>query len=421
MSKRQAFIESVRSASKDLKPEQLAGFEALIGGIYDANQAQFASLEVTRESVDQMITAKVGDLGTDKTVVESIRGLDEALKLMKQSSDSNKGFYASLREAFEANKTAIEYTRNGGTVKLTVRADAGVITMANIVAPKSLGARDTQVDSAPLLPEVLPSMLITEYNLGHGSNPWVWMERNKGNGSATGVAEGGSKPFIDYTWSEKEVTSKTIAAIVPISKKATWNYPTLEAEVRGELLDELKNEYNRQIINGADSATEIKGIKSVYATEFVTTGIEIENANYWDVLSKAWLQSRRKVKGQRPTAILMSAEKISDLELEKDKNGNYLLPLWLTDSQKALKGARVIECDYLTENEVLIGSFNKAEFNYVQTVTIEVGWINDQFQKNQYSIRGEFDGMLRVKAHKNNFIKITNIEDAKTAITKVNN
>ena len=117
----------------------------------------------------------------------------------------------------------------------------------------------------------------------------------------------------------------------------------------------------------------------------------------------------------------MSAEKISDLELEKDKNGNYLLPLWLTDSQKALKGARVIECDYLTENEVLIGSFNKAEFNYVQTVTIEVGWINDQFQKNQYSIRGEFDGMLRVKAHKNNFIKITNIEDAKTAITKVNN
>ena len=44
MPKRQAFIESVRSASKDLKPEQLAGFEALIGGIYDANQTQFASL-----------------------------------------------------------------------------------------------------------------------------------------------------------------------------------------------------------------------------------------------------------------------------------------------------------------------------------------------------------------------------------------
>lgn len=417
MKEKQNFIESVRAASKDMiKPEQSTAFDSFIGGIYDALPK---ASEITRSDIDAAIIAKVGDLGNDKSFAESIRGLDEAIALLKSNQKQEpKSFFTSLREAFEVNKTAIENTKNGGTVKLSLRADAGGITMSNIVAPKSLGARDTEVDAASVLPEFLPSGLITEYNLGKGSNPWVWMERSKLNGAVAGIAEGSAKPFIDYKWAEKEVTARCIAAIVPISKVAVWNYPTLEAEVRGELFDELKNEYNRQLIKGADSATEIKGLFSSYATEFDTTGIEISGASYWDVIAKAWLQSRKAVKGQRPTAILMSAEKISDLELEKDKNNNYLLPLWLTESQKALKGARIIECDYLGTDEVLIGSFNKAEFNYVQAIEIEIGWINDQFQKNQYSIRGEFYGMQRVKSHKNNFVKITNIDDAKAAITK---
>jgi hypothetical protein len=417
--KKEVFIESLRSnfKAKGYTDEQLQGAEQLAGGLFDAMQKENETLRAALESkASEIVGEKLGDLGNGKTVAETIVSLQSTIEGMRAGSKKPEGFWDSFRAEFEANKEKILATQNSGSVKLTVRS-AAPITMANIVAPKSLGYRDNVVDAAPVLPEFLPSSLINEMNGGKGSNPYVWMERSKKEGSPAYVAEGDAKPFIDYNWTEAEVTAKCIAAIVPISKIATWNYPTLEQEVRKELMDELINKYNDAIINGAGT-TEINGLKSIYAVEFATAGIAIPEPTLWDVLLKAWLQSRKAVRGQRPTAILMSIEKVNELDLQKDKNGNYILPTWLTTANKSLKNIPIIETEYLTENEVLIGDFTKATFNFVQNIEFEIGWINDDFQKNRYAIRGEFYGMQFVKAHKNNFVKISDIETAKDAITK---
>lgn len=416
--KKEVFIESLRSdfKAKGYTDEQLQGAEQLAGGLFDAMQKENETLRAALElKATEIVGEKLGDLGNGKTVAETIVSMQSTIEGMRSSNAQPKGFWDSFRAEMEANKEAILATRNNGSVKISVRS-AAPITLANIVAPKTLGYRDSVVDAAPVLPEFLPSSLINEMNGGVGSNPYVWMERAKKEGVPEYVTEGNAKPFIDYNWTEAEVTAKLIAAIVPISKVATWNYPTLEQEVRKELMDELINKYNDAIINGAGT-TEINGLKTIYATEFVTAGIQLPEATIWDVLLKAWLQSRKAVRGQRPTAILMSIEKANELDLQKDKNGNYILPTWLTNANKSLKNIPIIETEYLTENEVLLGDFSKATFNFVKNVEFEIGWINDDFQKNRYAIRGEFYGMQFVKAHKNNFVKISDIEAAKAAIT----
>jgi len=416
--KKEVFIESLRSEfkAKGYTDEQLQGAEQLAGGLFDAMQKENETLRTALElKATEIVGEKLGDLGNGKTVAETIVAMQTTIEGMRAGDSQPRGFWDSFRAEFEAKKEEILATKNGGSVKISFRA-AEPITLANIVAPKTLGRRDATVDAANTLPEFLPSSLITEMNGGVGSNPYVWMERNKKEGVPEYVLEGGVKPFIDYEWSEKEVTAKLIAAIVPISKVATWNYPTLEQEVRKELMDELINKYNDAIINGAGT-TEINGLKAVYAVEFVTAGIQLPEATLWDVLLKAWLQSRKAVRGQRPTAILMSIDKVNELDLQKDKNGNYILPTWLTNANKSLKNIPIIETEYLTENEVLLGDFSKATFNFVKNVEFEIGWINDDFARNRYAIRGEFYGMQFVKAHKNNFVKISDIEAAKTAIT----
>jgi hypothetical protein len=412
------FIESLRSdfKAKGYTDEQLTGAEQLAGVLFDSMQKENETLRTALElKAAEIVGEKLGDLGNGKTVAETIVALQGTIDGMRSNNAKPKGFWDAFRAEMEANKDKIMSTQNSGSVKLTVRT-AEPIVLANIVAPKSLGYRDSVVDAAPVLPEFLPSSLINEMNGGVGSNPYVWMERTKKEGVPTYVVEGNAKPFIDYNWTENEVTAKLIAAIVPISKIATWNYPTLEQEVRKELMDELINKYNDALINGAGT-TEINGLKSIYAVEFVTAGIQLPEATLWDVLLKAWLQSRKAVRGQRPTAILMSIDKVNELDLQKDKNGNYILPTWLTNANKSLKNIPIIETEYLTENEVLIGDFTKATFNFVKNIEFEIGWINDDFQKNRYAIRGEFYGMQFVKAHKNNFVKISDIETAKDAIT----
>lgn len=414
---KQKFIESFRVAfaKEGYTEDQLKGLEKLA-------EANFETLRSATEDIQSKLTesirAIVGDTGTEDTIAATISKLQESVRALKVEPHKPKTFWDSLRAEFEANKEAIQATKSGGTVKLSLR-DAGTITMSNLVMPKALGYQDTTVDAAQKLPEVLPSSFITEIQGGVGSNPYKWMERNAGEGGAGYVSEGSNKPYMDFDWAEKEVTAKTIAAIVPISKVATWNYATLEAEVRGELLDELRDKYNNAIINGAGT-TEINGLMPIYATEFDLAGNadSVENANIWDALILAWKQSRKAVRGQRPTAIFMSIDKIVELDLQKDKNGQYLLPTWITNANKAMKGIPIVECEYLTENQVLIGDFSKANFNFVKNVEIEIGWINDQFLKNQYSIRAEFYGMQFVKKHKNNFVKISDIETAVAEINK---
>lgn len=417
------FLDSIRSiAAVEFSPEEAGKFDTLFGAVYDALRTDPG---MQKKEVETMLAERLGDFGDEKTVAQRSAEMMQLIESMKKGEEQKPDFWSALRTAFEENKEAIKKTNNGGTVKLTMRT-ASTVTMSNIVAPKSLGARDSVVDAAPILPEFLPSQLITEVSLGEGSNPWVWMERAKKEGNPDYVTEGSDKPYMDFNWTEAEVTAKTIAAVVPISKVATWNYPSLEQEVRSDLMDELTNKYNDAIINGTGTA-QLNGILGYYATELDLTGYtggtktKITNANFWDVILIAWQQSRKKVRGQRPDAILVSLDLESELDLQKTTDGAYVLPTWLINVDKTLKGVRIYGSEYISDRTVLVGSFPKAEFNMVKAPEIEVGWINDQFLKNQYALRAEFYGMMRVKAHKNNFIKVTDIDAARTAINAPQN
>ena len=418
MNEKEKFIESLRSAAGELTPQ-----EANMFGVLFESLRSMPSIK--KEDVEKVVTDKLGDFGDEKTVSQRTAEIWQAIESIKSKGGEEKkdGFWGAMRSAFEAEKDNIMNTANGGNVKISLR-EAGTITMANIVAPKMLGARDTVVDAANTLPEFLPSSLIQEVALGVGSNPWVWMERAVKEGAPGYVTEGNAKPAMDYVWGQKEVTAKVIAAYVPISKIATWNYASLENEVRMDLIDQILNKYNDAILNGAGT-DEINGLFNVYATELnldaftAGTRTKITAANFWDVLLLGWQQSRKAVRGQRPDAVLVSIDLIGELDLQKNADGDYLFPNWVLQQDKSLKGARIIETEFIGDRSVLIGSFAKAEFNFVKQPEITIGWINDQFIKNQYCILCEFFGMQRVKAHKNNFVKITDIDAAKTTIDLV--
>jgi HK97 family phage major capsid protein len=165
---------------------------------------------------------------------------------------------------------------------------------------------------------------------------------------------------------------------------------------------------SRQIYAGGDTSAEIKGIQSVYAKAFAATDV-VTTPEYWDVLLAAYKQSRKAYKGCKPNAILVSIGTGVTMDWQKSTaTGMYLFPAFMTNQDKTLKGIPIIESDDVTDGDFLVGDFTKYLFNFTQPITIEIGWMNDDFGINQFRLRAELEGMGRCKAQfKDGFVKGT--------------
>jgi len=60
---------------------------------------------------------------------------------------------------------------------------------------------------------------------------------------------------------------------------------------------------------------------------------------------------------------------------------------------------KIIGTNHMPTDQFIAGDFTKSLFNWVENITIEIGMINDDFEKNQWRIRGELQGMHRIKEH----------------------
>jgi len=352
---------------------------------------------------------------TAELKAETIKGLGEfietkmidlakAVKALEEKGViKEKTFNQELTEIFKEKKDAIiEAAKGGAKVSFQMKTAATVVTSANFGSGVVLGYREQQVDGT-LPNEFDPIMLVSRMNGGPGSNPLSWVQR-VANGGAAGYAENSEavegttiKALMDFTWTEASANAVTIAVMSILSKRAVNNYPLLEQEVRQELLISLRNKLNSEVINGTDSTTSLKGIMG-YATTVTIGTTYVSDANMWDVLLLAWKQSRKAYKGSRPNAILIGIGAGVDMDLQKNDFGQYIMPQFMINQDKTLKGVPIIECDDIADGEFLLGDFSKCLFNMVQDVTIDIGWMNDQFGKNQFTLRAELEGMQRVKS-----------------------
>ena len=247
--------------------------------------------------------------------------------------------------------------------------------------------------------------LISTMAGGVGSNPLSWIERvpkpvagDIDSLTPQGVAEQATKPTLGWTWVENSVTSKTVAAIVPVTKQAIYNYAQLEQEVRAELIVLLAQYLEQQIINGDGLGQNLKGINS-YAKPFAAGSFAglINNANEYDVLVAAATQVL--LKNYVPTVALINHVSKGMMVMAKNDNGTYVLPPFSTQDGLNVYGLKVYSTNQITDDNFIVGDFKKYLYNQVEPITIEIGLINDDFEKNIWRIRGELQGMGRVKAH----------------------
>lgn len=382
----------------------------------EINQTVKAINSDGEKKIEQLIDRKMEvfkDVPIDKLkkAVEDMEAANAAiaeLKAAQQSSEEKKKetiFQSRLKEVYPDIQKSI---RSGNSFKFQVydsTKDPDLINSASFGDRVIFGFREAGVSFAAL-PELFILDLIQVMAGGPGSNPLSWVERNVHTQGAdpeivanpTPVAESATKPQLGYQWVEGKVTAETIAAFIPVTKQAIFNYTMLDQEVRFELMRRLAYILQGQIINGDGNTPNLKGINT-YAQTFAAGSFaaSIASANEYDVLVAAATQ----VLGQNfvPTAALVSHVARGRMSMAKGSNGQYVMPPFSTADGLNVYGLKVLGTNEMTAEQFLVMDPTKSLFNWVENIAVEVGLVNDQFIKNQYTLRGELQGMHRIKEH----------------------
>lgn len=221
----------------------------------------------------------------------------------------------------------------------------------------------------------------------------TYKQRDKSNedgapGTWAGVTSGTSatKSKVIYAWKDAVANKETIAGYVPVSKDTLMDYDELLDIIEHDLLLDLDEKTNEKYWTGSGSAN-IVGIKN---TTGIQTFTEKMGGMYFDAIrmmrTKVMTNARRI-----PTHVCVSPEVRQAIDLYKTETG-----LYQTLGSDVYWGMKVIE-DISCPGILVYDSFAARRRAIHGGTTVEVGYVNDQFIKNELSLLAEHTKALQVR------------------------
>lgn len=377
-----------------------ASAEAATKSIIEAN-AEIKSIPTLSKDLASVTEGlkKAATLEEVKKLSDELQEIGLQVKAYSEKNGTEKkkiGFGELVADALTKQKDEIgNAVKNQTAVRLNLKA-AGVMGTSIFATGVLQGLRDPQIDAFERNEQTVLNE-IEVINGGPGSNPWSWVEKVVKEGGAAPVAENADKPYYDYTFKENKVSSEVIAAIVAVNKQSLQNMPMLQSDIRGELMADLLEQMQYQILRGDGNSPNLNGIltNAVAFAPNAALADKIQDANEYDVIEAIWAQCY--LAHGKPTAVGVHPNMISRMKLNKDLNGQYLMPPFASANGTIVSGMRVVPMWDLNPDEFVGGQLTKYGLNIIEDLTIDIGWINDMFKKNQIAIRAEVSCNGRVK------------------------
>lgn len=403
--------------------------------------------KVVDEAMSEYVKGTIDSKKMEDAIAEAIKGIDqkEELKSVKEQIAEVKECLVKMKGAFEVKNDKVEVKsleqqiedqlkgfittdkKGAKTVDLkgACQSSAGYKKTLNLVFDTK--ATVTSAGVAPTIGGVIDNTLSVDpkaqtvirkvANVASiGGRSLTYAEFVPGEGDAAWVPEGGLKPSMDATLSEKTITAGKVALTVKLTEETLTDLPQLVAEIRAEIINRIGLTEEEGILNGTGEGGQIKGV----ATDmpgFSLSTFKIEKANTYDVIVAAYTQVVSVSNmAYRPNIVLMNPIDYAQMQLTKDVNGQYLRPFQVGD--ELIPGLRVEASTAVKQGDIVLGDFNYLNIRDVWSLTITFGWENDDFTKNLVTMIGEKRLMAYIKAqYKTAFVKDT-IDNVITAITK---
>jgi HK97 family phage major capsid protein len=346
------------------------------------------------DNIDKALT-KANETGLQ--VKELAQQLDEALKKMKEAPVGPVTLKMELSKSMEsdANKAMQQRIANRegpGSLRLTAKATIGMAATATIAARPytddivNLTRQPLRIrDLLPVVPVVTESIRYAVQNVR--------------NNNAAIVAEGASKPYSDYGWTEATMIVQVIAHLAKLSLQAIADVPRLVAEVENEMRYGLGLKEESELLNGTSTtaggqAGHFNGLLA-NATQFampagVDTSLVINQLDRLRIAQLVLQLAYAPADGQ-----VLNPIDVANLELvrrDPDRGGGYIFGN--PDQQRSivtLWGVPTVQTPAMAVGNYLMGNFAIAATIYQREgVTALISTENaDDFEKNLATMRVE--------------------------------
>jgi hypothetical protein len=299
---------------------------------------------------------------------------DEIKKIYKQGSGE-----IEFNPFADVNKAVADITTGSGTDEVTVPTVLGA----------QLGSFNLRNDN-----DLLNYASVTSTNKPASS----YTEMLPKEGSYAFVVEGGTKPQIDFKWETRYNTPKKAAAYEILTEESVTDYAKLESVAR----EYLRKNHDLFKINGvyfSDGIGDNPTGATVYARTFVAgamlAGLPAGTANIMDVINAAVTDIyvthnfTNEASYRANVAMVSPIDFFLNFVAAKDNDGLPLYPSASLFSVVNIGGIIIRPWEEIPAGKVFVADMKKYHIENYVPFSIRIGWINDQFITNKFTMVGE--------------------------------
>jgi len=371
------------------------------------------------EALKSELTTLVGknDNSDLKVAIAKLEGTIEGMKEAKiVGSTTFKSIGESIASTYEKNLDKIqELSSKGGVISLDIKA-AGTMTIdgnysGGVIALTELEQGVTRiVRRAPFLRQIV--------NAGVTLSKYItYIEQANIQGGADMTAEGADKSQSSFDLVERQAVTQKITAFIKVSKEMISDLPFMQREINTELMELVALKLDAQILSGDGTGNNLVGIlENAIPWAVGSFAGQVAIPNQLDVLRVAIAQIETAL--FQPNYIVMHPTDVAKFDVTKTVYGEYTQPMIYTDLNgvKRYNGIEIIVNTGIDVDTFLVGDFTKSNLRVREEMNIQVGFVNDDFTKNLFTVLCEARATHYVKTNHYGAFVAGNFTDAIVAL-----
>ena len=219
--------------------------------------------------------------------------------------------------------------------------------------------------------------------------------------AAAPVAKGAQKPEAAMALDTVTVPVKTHAVWIPAHENDLADLPRLANMIDTELLYDLRKLEEEEVLYGDGTGEHFRGILSDPGVQAARAEA---NDTLLDIIRRAITDVRRA--GYEPNAVVIDPIDWEEIELLKGTDNRYVWAVIRDTLGPRIWSIAVVETpaaeanrgDATEERNLIVGDWMRGATLWVRSAAaISMGWINDQFIRNQRTILAEQRAAFGVK------------------------